>query len=192
MSAAVSSPPITAPAFKEWSLVCQGLEEGRSSLILRKGGIAEGRAGFEWKHRQFYLFPTHFHEQLTALHGFSSMPPVSEGSHEISLWAELDFEATVTDWDMVQQLKEFHPWTEEVVRERFAYGTAGSLSVACVRVFRLPAQIVFPDAPCYGGCRSWVQVPANPLPTSLKPVIADATHAARAADLRQRLGITPA
>ena len=50
--------------FKEWSLVCDALGRGRQSVILRKGGIAEGRGGFSFRHREFFLFPTFFHEQI--------------------------------------------------------------------------------------------------------------------------------
>jgi hypothetical protein len=50
--------------FKEWSLVCGALGSGEQSIILRKGGIAEGRSGFSFQHREFFLFPTFFHEQI--------------------------------------------------------------------------------------------------------------------------------
>ena len=50
--------------FKEWSLVCEALGRGMQSVILRKGGIAEGREGFSFRHREFFLFPTFFHEQV--------------------------------------------------------------------------------------------------------------------------------
>ena len=50
--------------FKEWALVCAALGEGRQSVIIRKGGLAEGRDGFVFLHREFFLFPTFFHEQL--------------------------------------------------------------------------------------------------------------------------------
>ena len=39
--------------FKEWALVCAALGSGAQTLILRKGGIAEGRAGFAFKHPEF-------------------------------------------------------------------------------------------------------------------------------------------
>ncbi len=32
--------------FKEWSSVCQAIADGRQTIIIRKGGIAEGRDGF--------------------------------------------------------------------------------------------------------------------------------------------------
>ena len=31
--------------FKEWAIVCEALGRGEQSIILRKGGIAEGREG---------------------------------------------------------------------------------------------------------------------------------------------------
>ena len=50
--------------FKEWALVCRAMGEGRQTVIIRKGGIAEGRDGFAFRYREFFLFPTFFHEQL--------------------------------------------------------------------------------------------------------------------------------
>jgi hypothetical protein len=41
-------------AFKEWAVVCEALGSGRQSVILRKGGIAEGREGFAFLHREFF------------------------------------------------------------------------------------------------------------------------------------------
>ena len=49
--------------FKEWQVVCDALASGRQTVILRKGGIHEGRAGFSFAHESFYLFPTRFHAQ---------------------------------------------------------------------------------------------------------------------------------
>ena len=56
-------------ALKEWAAVCLALAEGRQSLLVRKGGIAEGSGGFRMEHDEFWLFPTQFHQspdQLTA------------------------------------------------------------------------------------------------------------------------------
>ena len=62
--------------FKEWALICEALGHGEQSIILRKGGIAEGRAGFQFKHDDFFLFPTLFHEQIAQLKlpGASRLP----------------------------------------------------------------------------------------------------------------------
>ena len=45
-------------------LVCASIERGETSVIFRKGGIAEGSQGFQFKHSRFFLFPTYFHEQI--------------------------------------------------------------------------------------------------------------------------------
>jgi hypothetical protein len=52
-----------AKGFKEWQVVCDALASGRQSIILRKGGIHEGREGFSFGEELFYLFPTRFHNQ---------------------------------------------------------------------------------------------------------------------------------
>ena len=50
-------------AFKEWNVVVNALGRGEQVVIMRKGGIDEGENGFEIKHKQFWLFPTQFHQQ---------------------------------------------------------------------------------------------------------------------------------
>ena len=50
-------------AFKEWAVVVDALGHGEQIIILRKGGMAEGAAGFKPEHSRFWLFPTLFHQQ---------------------------------------------------------------------------------------------------------------------------------
>ena len=50
--------------FKEWAVVCDALGRGEQTILLRKGGIAEGRNGFGFHHAEFFLIPTFFHEQV--------------------------------------------------------------------------------------------------------------------------------
>ena len=80
-------------AFKEWAAICAALGDGRQSLIVRKGGIHEGREGFRVAHDEFWLFPTGFHQQrdeiipeacrtqsLDSSHRFIASSPVSTAS----------------------------------------------------------------------------------------------------------------
>src|SRR5690606_11736877 len=55
------------PAFKEWHAIVGALAAGHQTLILRKGGIAEGRGGFRPRGEPFWLLPTAFHEQAEKL-----------------------------------------------------------------------------------------------------------------------------
>jgi hypothetical protein len=158
--------------FKEWALVCAALGEGRQSIIIRKGGLAEGRDGFAFQYREFFLFPTFFHEQLTRIRIYvAALPEPRPNEIEIRYFARVEEARVMTDWDEVRTLEPLHILQESVVRERFDYDDAPGLHVAFVRTFRLAPVWRFPDAKAYGGCRSWVQLPQPPAGLRLHPVI---------------------
>ncbi len=163
--------------FKEWALVCAALGTGEQCIILRKGGIAEGRGGFQFRHREFFLFPTFFHEQLerTRLPN-ARLPQQVSGEIEIRFCAKIEETRVVNDWEKVRALEPLHILQESVVRERFEYDDAPGVQVAFVRVFRLEPVWTFADAARFGGCRSWVDLPAPPAELRLRPVSGDAEH----------------
>lgn len=41
--------------FKEWAVVCEALGRGQQCIVVRKGGIAEGREGFAFGIRNFFF-----------------------------------------------------------------------------------------------------------------------------------------
>ncbi|MEQ1858421.1 MAG: DUF1802 family protein [Chthoniobacteraceae bacterium] len=177
-------------AFKEWTLICAALARGEQSIILRKGGIAEGRAGFRFQHADFVLFPTLFHEQVNKLRLPASTPlPAqrADGQHEITLAAHVEWTADVTDLEKVCALEPHHLWTRAEIEKRFRQDDAPGVSIAFVRISALSAPLVFPDSPKFGGCRSWIEVPELPAGTALAPVLDDATHVAREAAVRALL-----
>jgi hypothetical protein len=170
--------------FKEWALVCEALGRGEQSILLRKGGVAEGRAGFGFRHSEFFLFPTFFHEQVLKVRtSAGEIPKPGGGQIEIRYFAKLEAQEEVTSWGMAAQLEPFHILAESVVRERFDYKKAG-LHIALVRVFRLEPVWVFPEKPAYGGCRSWVNLPACPRDMRREPVLSDEEHRTIASALR--------
>lgn len=177
--------------FKEWTLICQALGAGNQSLILRKGGIAEGRAGFRFEHPEFYLFPTLFHEQVSKL----KLPPdtalplmAQPGQIAIDYQVKVEWTVELTDLEAVRRLAPFHLWRDEVIEERFHYDKKQALSVAFVRVSRLSRPFVFADSPRYGGCRSWVELPELPPDISAGTVLGDSAHRGREAEIRALLG----
>lgn len=188
------NPVASFSGFKEWSLVCAALGSGAQSLILRKGGIHEGQSGFWWRHDRFFLFPTHFHEQTQqfpwsppAGHPSVALTENPEGLHTIEFLAEVVSKHQITAWETVVHLAPLHFWTEATLRERFDYSDQTGISLAFLRVHRLGQPWTFPDAKKFGGCRSWLDLPAPPHNFSLTPVLDDATHAARHAALLEAL-----
>ena len=177
-------------AFKEWTLICDALGRGAQSLILRKGGIAEGRAGFRFAHPEFLLFPTLFHEQAAKLRvppGTALPAPRADGRHEVRLLARVEWTQEVDDWEQVRALAPFHIWQESEIEKRFRQDDKAMVSLAFLRIFALSTPHVFPDDPRYGGCRSWIELPDFPASTALAPVLDDPTHRTREAALRETL-----
>jgi hypothetical protein len=179
--------------FKEWALVCQELASGRQSIILRKGGIAEGREGFRFQHADFLLFPTLFHEQVSKLKlpPETPLPALSPEVHTLTHRVFVEWTRDLTDWAQIQQLAPLHIWTEKVIHERFEYDQKGSVSLAFVRVRRLAEPLVFADSPKYGGCRSWVNLPLAPSPSTDpgEPVLTESAHRAAEAAVLEALAL---
>ncbi len=194
--AMILTPPSAAIGFKEWSFVCDSLTQGVQTLVLRKGGIHEGRGGFEWKHRGFFLFPTWFHHQAEKLRWVPekaqrAFPPEEERtSVDIDGYATLEQVWKVTDWDRVEALRSEHIWNDDVVRERFVYDDESCLHIALVRAYRLPQRWSFPYSKSYGGCRSWVTLPEEGLTLldGATPALSDAAWQESAARLHAILG----
>ena len=192
--------PILRPAFKEWQAVVSSLGAGAQVLILRKGGIAEGRTGFEVKHKRFWLLPTRFHQQGEKLlaeklpsgavtaGGFEQVPAAGADRVTVSFFAEVTHVGYLSEWGAVEALSPFHPWKAEVVRERFDYvkpGMEPGLHAILVRVHRLrqPREIVWEKA--YDGCKSWVELPLDW--DEADPVLGEADYRAQVGKIEAAL-----
>ena len=171
--------------FKEWALVCEALGRGEQCLLLRKGGIAEGRDGFAFKHGEFFLVPTFFHEQVAKIRGSENeIPAMRQGEIEIRFLAKIATSGVVTDWEKVVALEPFHVLKREVVRERYEYEGRLAIHVAFVRVYRLAEPWHLPELPGYGGCRSWVGLPKRLASAELTAVLSDREHEQRGARVK--------
>jgi hypothetical protein len=168
--------------FKEWALVCEALGRGEQTVILRKGGIAEGRDGFAFRHREFFLFPTFFHEQVERVRNpDAEIPPGNAGEIEIRYFAKVEAVRFIDGWEIAAALEPLHILQESVVRERFEYDDARGIHAAFVRVFRLEPTWRFPDDRRFGGCRSWVNLPVVRAHQQFVPVLSDSDHEAQLA-----------
>lgn len=152
-------------AFKEWAIVVDALGRGEQILILRKGGLAEGREGFQVEHPKFFLFPTLFHQQResvteAAQQRFDQIAPRFPAAEVL----RLEFFAEVAAWRRVESLSSAellrgqHVWRDDVIAQRFDWGHDKNIFAIAVRVHRLPLAIELPMATTYGGCKSWVEL----------------------------------
>jgi hypothetical protein len=163
--------------FKEWALVCESMLRGETSLIFRKGGIAEGREGFRFKHSQFFLFPTYFHEQIgqTRLDPARNLEPPAE-TVVIEGFAYVEFTRWISDLQTLEPLCELHILRREVLERRFHQDEVKGLHLAFVRIFRVIPTWYLPFQQSFGGCRSWVELPAPSPDLVCRPVLSDGEH----------------
>jgi hypothetical protein len=157
-----------AIALKEWAAVCLALAEGRQSLLVRKGGIAEGSGGFRMEHDEFWLLPTQFHQSPDQLATdgaalLSRVQPPPPGRLVIDCYAIVRAVAFVEDESRLADLEGWHVMSAEIVHQRFHYRRPG-LFVTAAEVFRRPA-VELADDPRYAGCHSWVDL-SEPVSTA--------------------------
>ena len=160
--------------FKEWSLVCDALGRGEQSIILRKGGIAEGRAGFSFRYGQFFLFPTFFHEQVGKVRIAGAEISAPDDVIEIRWSAKVERVVKIDTLETAEALAPLHILSAEVVRERFGDENKG-INVAFVRIFEVSPVWILQNEKRFGGCRSWVDLPSPP-EMKMAPVLNDPTH----------------
>jgi hypothetical protein len=152
-------------AFKEWAAVVDALGSGQQIVILRKGGISEGRRGFQVEHAEFFLFPSYFHQQRDSV-----IPSAQERFDQIEALTRdpsrvrIDLFAHVVSWRRLeslaaaQRLQGQHIWREDVIESRFNWGSDDNIHALAVRVFRLPQPVDLPNSAGYAGCKSWIEL----------------------------------
>jgi len=164
-------------ALKEWAVVVDALERGEQDILLRKGGIAEGRGGFQPGHPRFWLFPTRFHQQKTqviapAQARFDVLEPTlpPEDLVRISSWAAVIASRRLNSLAEVAALRARHIWRDEVIAERFQWGRESGIYALELRVHKLDRPWTGPLRPEYGGCKSWVELAEVPAPIPESPM----------------------
>lgn len=167
-------------ALKEWSIVIDALAAGRQVFLLRKGGIAEGKRGFELLHRRFLLFPTWEHQHREALQPawrerFEALEPPDGSTVELRYLAEVhDIQPAPPDLRPFLAHPETHVWTSRFFEKRYAYRPDLPLFVVAVRIFELPAPVNVPNDRRYQGCRSWVSLYEEVSVSDARPILSDA------------------
>src|SRR5262245_43066202 len=168
-------------AFKEWAVICRALAEGRQSLILRKGGVAEAGGVFRVEHDRFWLFPTYVHQQESGViegyrplleQALAERPPA--GTVRLSHYACVTGVYRAGTLEAALALAGLHGWSQATVEARFHYREPG-LYVLPVRIYRAAA-VELPETPYYAGCKSWVEL-AEDLPAEGTAVLSDEAHA---------------
>jgi hypothetical protein len=151
-------------ALKEWQVAVDALEQGKTIMLLRKGGIREACSQFKVKHDRVLLYPTYEHQQPHLLKPpFSNqVQSLAARSHPdpvtIRCWSEITDALEVSQDDRLTALFPFHIWTPAFITERLQWHPHRPLWLLLLRVYRLPVSAAIPYHTSYGGCRSWLDL----------------------------------
>jgi hypothetical protein len=184
--------PTSSIAFKEWAVVCDSLARGEQTIILRKGGIHEGRAGFRVAHREFWLLPTTFHAAADALtqRGQTLLANVANltGAFRIAQFAVVEEVLELSREEDALALEGLHIWSPATVRERFHYKRPG-LYCLIARIYSRPQSFEVIETPAIAGCRSWVELPEAMGTEGMIPALVDDAFAQAVGEVRRRTSV---
>ena len=154
-------------ALKEWATVVKALEQGKQTVILRKGGILETASGFNIESKKFFLFPTWEHQETkyvkSEFHDFlnevlDNKP--EEGFNKISSYAEVLYEKDIESNDVINQLSSFHVWSDSYIQERRNWKPEKPMKAVFLRTIKIP-EFNLPLEPEFSGCKSWIELNSN-------------------------------
>lgn len=183
-------PVLCSWAYKEWTGVLDLLRSGRQSILLRKGGIAEGPRGFLPDHPVFWLYPTQLHQSEQGLKHDQPSPATEAGPETgripIELLAVSSHALKLDRWEQVEALEPFHAWTRETIRRRFEYKSAG-LWLLVTRLYQRHTPWLILDRVEHQGCKTWVPLEPALATDGISPVLAEADWRYQIEQIRQVL-----
>lgn len=169
----------TTNTLKEWAVAVEALEQAKTIMLLRKGGIKEQGNHFRVAYDQVLLYPTYEHQQphLLKAEYANQVKPVTSGWHpetiRIGSWAKITDILQISEPSTVGKLLPYHIWNEQFAVERFNWKPRQPLYVLLLRVYQLlePLRISYQQE--YGGCRSWIDLIEPISIENILPVLTD-------------------
>jgi len=159
-------------ALKEWAVAIEALQQGKTIMLLRKGGIRESGGGFHVDRQRILLYPTYEHQKPELLKSeyADQVTPVESGWHpetvKITAWAEITDILTLETKNnhnlQLTELSPFHIWHDLMVSDRLKWKPHQPLYILLLRTYKLPQPEVISYSSAYGGCRSWIDL-AQPI-----------------------------
>ena len=166
-------------ALKEWNVAINALANGKTIMLLRKGGIREEGGCFTVAHQQVLLYPTFEHQQIDLVKPeyATQVEVVDSGWHpeqiKITSCAEITHVLRVSDESILNKLFFYHIWNDKFVSDRLKWKPQQPIYILLLRTYKLPQIHKISYRPEYGGCRSWIELEKTINITGLIPVLND-------------------
>jgi hypothetical protein len=169
-------------ALKEWNVAVNALDNGKTILLLRKGGMREQGGNFNVDHRRFLLYPTFEHQQPDLLKSEyrNQVTKVASGWHPETIiirnWAEITDTFLVVDQPVITALLTYHIWNDKFVLDRLKWKANQPISVLLLRTYKLAKAQTISYNKAYGGCRSWIDLVTPITIDESLPVFSDSEY----------------
>jgi hypothetical protein len=177
-------------ALKEWAVAVNALGEGKTIMLLRKGGIKEQQGSFQVSNAEVLLYPTYEHQQpfLLKPEYADLVQTVPSGWHpdkvSINSWAKITQIMPVSDEAIVKALLPFHIWNEQFIHDRLKWKPRQPLYILLLRTYKLWSIQDLPYRNEYGGCKSWIDVNAVVSLQDAEPVLNDSVYSQLVAEIQ--------
>ena len=181
-------------ALKEWAIALEALEQGKTIMLLRKGGIKESKGRFQVPRDRILLYPTYEHQQPALLKPEyqSRVTPVPSGWHPqqvtISSWAEITDVLPVSKENTVKALLPFHIWNEQFIGDRLKWKPHQPIYILLLRTYKLLTSQIIDYRPQYGGCTSWLDLDSAINIDNTQPILTEDIYNQLATEIRQIVG----
>lgn len=156
-------------ALKEWSIICKAMEEGKQTILLRKGGILEYKKGFEISQKVFLLYPTLEHQaaeylQSNYLQEYELLLKrnrseiVQDKVNTLRIIARIEAMQEFHNYEPLSKLEKYHIWNEKYVNMRMNYNPKKPMNALLLRIYKLSQPISIDVNPGWAGCKSWIDI----------------------------------
>jgi hypothetical protein len=156
-------------ALKEWSIICKAMEEGKQTILLRKGGILEYKKGFEISQKVFLLYPTLEHQAAEYLQSNylqeyelllkrNSSEIVRDKVNTLRIIARIEAMQEFHNYEPLSKLEKYHIWNEKYVNMRMNYNPKKPMNALLLRIYKLSQPISIDVNPGWAGCKSWIDI----------------------------------
>jgi hypothetical protein len=179
--------PSTLALLREWTSVVDSIAGGRGHVLIRKGGIAEGKDGFQIKRSFFGLLPTLFHQVKNS----NPDAQTPEAPSVVSVLAQLVEAWAVPSTVSMESIAAFHGYSAEQLATRQQYKPERPLNLMIIRAFRLRQPVEIAPGQIRTVCRSWAEFPLASGMGGIDPVISIEMSNNAISDLQTAIGALP-
>jgi hypothetical protein len=145
------------------------MEEGKQTILLRKGGILEYKKGFEISQKVFLLYPTLEHQaaeylQSNYLQEYELLLKrnrseiVQDKVNTLRIIARIEAMQEFHNYELLSKLEKYHIWNEKYVNMRMNYNPKKPMNALLLRIYKLSQPISIDVNPGWAGCKSWIDI----------------------------------